>query len=483
LRRVLPWLGYSRVSRVGDRAERLISPDLQRQRIEAYAVAHGLAVELLEPELDVSGAKAQRPILGAAIERVERGEAAGIIVAQLDRLSRMDVVDALATIRRIESAGGQVIAVAENFDAATPEGRLGRNVFLALGEMQLDRYRAQFRAAKSQAVRRGIWPTRTAPIGYRVAADRTLVPDTRRRSVVRAFVARAAGAPWRSVGQILGRGPSGARKVITNRVYLGELRLGEWVNPSAHEPLVGRDLWEAAQIPHPRPPRAHHPPALLRGVVRCAGCRRTMSPDSAPTQRNYRCKKHFARGQCPAPAAIGFSVIDPYVEDLVLSHLEGISVIEYEGPDTAELEQVLDRAEAELAAYQEAIDVAEVGPEHFARGLEQRVAEVGMARADLARARVGVAPSAIGDLLGRWHELSVQERSHVLRGALGVVWVRRGRLPVAERVRVIAAGSEPNDLPRAGVTAPLVGIEWDDDLPGEITGSQDVGKGAGGADA
>lgn len=122
----MEWLGYRRVSRVGGR-EHLISPELQADRIRAHAASRGIGVRMLAAELDVSGGARSRPILDSAIAAVERGEAAGVIVSDLDRLSRMEMLDALETIARIEAVGGEVIAVAQNFDPTTPEGRLVRN--------------------------------------------------------------------------------------------------------------------------------------------------------------------------------------------------------------------------------------------------------------------------------------------------------------------------------------------------------------------
>lgn len=476
---MLPWIGYTRVSRVGDRTETLISPDQQRDRIEAYAAAHGFEVEMLEPELDVSGGKVDRPVLDEAIGRVTRGEARGVIVAQLDRLSRMDIVDALQTIRRIEAAGGKAIAVAEDFDTTTPEGRMSRNMFLALGEMQLDRYRGQFRAAKRQAIERGIWPTRTVPIGYRLGRDRCLEPDPATRDkVVGAFEARAAGASWRQVGEILRRGPSGASRVIANRVYLGELRLrdaddGEWMNTTAHQALVSRAVWEAAQIGQPRPPRGSHGPALLTGLVRCASCRRSMTPDSyRDGRRSYRCRAQAAAGRCAAPAWISMGPLDAYVEQIALTVIEPLR---YEAVERREdlqaAEESLTDAEVELAAYQDAVDVAEVGAEHFARGMRTRVEAVELTRRDLGRLRMAAVPVSQGGSLGElWGDLGVEERGQVLRGALDVVWVRRGR-GVEGRVRVIAAGFEPDDLPRpgGGRQVDVAPIDWPGtDMPGEL---------------
>ena len=46
------------------------------------------------------------------------------------------------------------------------------------------------------------------------------------------------GARWR---------PDSVGPILRNRVYLGEVRSGRFVNPAAHEPIVDNALWQAAQ--------------------------------------------------------------------------------------------------------------------------------------------------------------------------------------------------------------------------------------------
>lgn len=438
----------------------MISPDVQAERIEAYAGSRGLTVQMLDPELDVSGGQVNRPILSAAIESIERGEAAGIIVAQLDRLSRMDITDALHTIRRVEEAGAQVIAVAENFDAGTPEGKMGRTVVLAMGEMQLDRYKAQFRTAKEQAVKRGIWPIPVVPLGYSKGDDRRLHPNDDAPRVVRAFELRAAGKSWREVAGAVGnKGLSGGYKLVRNRVYLGEINYGEWHNLTAHPAIISPDLFESAQIYHPPPPRSRRKPALLAGLARCAACGYRLSVDSH--SGIYKCRPHKASGTCSAPAIISKGKLEMIVSRTVKLHIEAAPVA-YEavehGEAIAAAEQELEAAEAELRLYQAVTKVSEIGAEHFAEGMRQRVEAVEAARRKLARARLASPALPSGGL----DDLTEEQWRAGLRGAVGVVWVRkaeRGRGSSAE-IRIVAASFEPSKF------GP---IDWSDaDLPGEI---------------
>ena len=441
------WAGYIRVSRVGDRAERLISPELQEQRIRQAAARAGVEVEVQPPELDVSGGRTERPILGRVIQGIERGTYEGVIVAQLDRFSRMGLADAVRTVERIENAGGRIISDAENVDPTTPEGEFARNMFFSIANMQLGRSKHAFAAAKRQAVERGYWPTNTAPLGYTLThrkhgGDGKLHPDPETRHLPRlAMELRAVGKSWSEIGKAIGRGPTGAGKVVRNRAYLGEIRLevkGEViVNPSAHEPLVDRALFEAAQISHPPPERRGNEPALLAGIIRCAGCGCVMSRNTAKSGRFYCCRPNKARRRCPAPAIIGVVGVERYVQEQFLAVIE-----------TMQLEQVDDRAdgvrdaqaeladaEAERDAFMRSVSAAGIGLEHAAAGMRERVDRVERAQRALAAAWSAQQPSGLPEkIVELWWDFPVEERRHVLRSSLSAITVRKGKGGIPGRV-------------------------------------------------
>lgn len=468
-----PWAGYTRVSRVGDRGDRLLSPTLQADRIQGYAKARGVDVVMLDPELDVSGGKAERPILDQAIRAISEGTYAGIIVAQLDRLSRMGILDSLKMIRRIEDAGGKVIAVAENFDDSTPEGRMSRNVHLSIGNMQLERYGESFARSKASAVERGVWPLPVVPAGYRKdPKTRKLTPSPDARKVRRMFELRARGASWAQIADTIGGSPRTARKIVTNRVYLGEIIYAGSANLNAHPPLVDRTLYEAAQLPGARPARSPNPrPALLAGLARCAHCQRSMTPGSRnQAERIYRCIPRKAAGRCPTPAIISQRKLDEYVTSVFLSHIRGGHYAAAQRTNAVdEALRTLEAAEAERDDYQRLTSVSTVGAEHFMAGLTSRVEAVNAAREALGKAKAAVGPTPdAGALVALWDDLSVEERRHVLRSSLSAVFVTKGSGPCAERVRVVDA-SRPLVVP-AGIE-PVEG-----DLVGEIgpAGAEDV---------
>jgi site-specific DNA recombinase len=98
--------GYIRVARVAGReGESFISPEVQRQKIAAWAELHGVEVMRWWEELDQSGARRERPMFQEALVRCERGRLAGSS-SRLDRFAR-SAVDALESIKRLNQAGSR----------------------------------------------------------------------------------------------------------------------------------------------------------------------------------------------------------------------------------------------------------------------------------------------------------------------------------------------------------------------------------------
>lgn len=274
------------------------------------------------------------------------------------------------------------------------------------------------------------------------------------------------------IGQTLDRpfyGPTCSR-IIANPVYLGQARQGKHVNDAAHPPLVDRELWDAAQLEMPRPPRGKHPVALLSGVIRCAGCSRRMTTTFTRGYRAYRCTVHGAGGKCKAPAQIADRAIEPLVAEAVLARIEGMTAKATERTRTAETaERELADAEAELAAYVEAT-AALGGQDAFRAGAQARADAVDAAKARLAQARLEAppvpAPERVREL---WAGFSDAERNQLLRATVDVVWVRNGRAAAADRVRIVAAGHGPDNLSVQGKRFRPRAAAWPrGDLPGEV---------------
>jgi DNA invertase Pin-like site-specific DNA recombinase len=460
--------GYVRVSQIAGRGgERFISPGVQRDQIRSWAKANNAQIGEVFEELDQSGARSDRPLLLTALERVERGESQGIVVAKLDRFGR-SLVDGLSKIDRIVAAGGVFVSVQDGLDLSTPTGRLVLRIMFSMAEWELERVRATWATAKARAIDRGVHVS-VAPIGYRRGGDGRLVPEEPAASLIaEVFRRRAEGATNASLIALLnssglqtGRGSprfveSSVKGILTNRTYLGEVRSGDFVKTGAHPPLVSEATWQSAQ----RPQRfeSNRRTSLLGGLLRCGSCRMKMSVISGVYRNSgragtYRCPCRTSAGECPAPARIRGEEIEHLVEDFFFRSLSRGRQAPASATSRAEAD--LGRCRQALARYRDVSGaLTALSPENFAAGLAKREADIQAAALTLAGAERTSLSSRDPVALERdWPALTVAERRRQIEEEIDCIFVSAEPDSATERCHVCPRGSGPIDAPRRG--APL----------------------------
>ncbi|WP_405561880.1 recombinase family protein [Streptomyces sp. NBC_01180] len=306
-----PWLGYIRVSTW---KEEKISPELQRDAILQWARRTGRRI--VEPfiiDLDESGRTFKRKIMGA-IERVEGGEARGVVVWRYSRFGRDRTGNAI-NLARLQAAGGELESATEPVDAATAIGRFQRGMILEFGAFESDRAGEQWtethdhRKYKLGLPAQGrkrfgyIWHRRWNPrtetlqkewyepaeeVGpvaaqlYRdyVAGDGFSILSGRLNT---AGHRTTQGSLWNTV--TLTRYMDSGFAAGLLRVHNTECRCGkkDGTCPNrvyiqgAHEELIDYDLWEAylkrRKEVRDTAPRARNGIYELTSVCKCGGCR------------------------------------------------------------------------------------------------------------------------------------------------------------------------------------------------------------------
>jgi DNA invertase Pin-like site-specific DNA recombinase len=458
--------GYIRVSQVAGRSgPSFISPGVQRDAIEGWAKQRGIYLARVFEELDESGGRSDRPLLLETIARVEQGHSDGIIVAYLSRFGR-SLLDGLVCIKRITEAGGKFISVKEDFDFSTETGRLMLRVMFSIGEWELDRTRANWEAARARAIARGAW-TASTPVGYRRGRDGRLVADPASGPVVtELFRRRAEGASITELRRtLMDRGvPTATGKsywhygvtarLLKARVYRGELRHGEFLNLKGHLPLVDEATWQRAQLPSRRLPEPQRKPALLRGILRCAGCQRLLivgasAVGSSMEQRWYHCSWRGGP-PCPAPARVSDERSTAWVEAVFWQELEGARR-RRGAAKVIQAEQEVQRREQALLAYRdnERLPLT-LGAKKFAAGLDVRACRVEAARVALSRlsgASDAATLPAREELGERWHHMSITERREAIAKVLECVFVGPRHVLPEDRFAACLRGRGPAGMP------------------------------------
>ena len=125
-------VGYIRVSS-DEQATEGVSLDAQRAKVQGYAALYDLDLVAIEVDAGASAKTLDRPALARALGMLDRGEADGLVIAKLDRLSR-SVGDWDQLIARYfgERAGKKLWSVADSIDTRTAAGRLVLNVLMSV---------------------------------------------------------------------------------------------------------------------------------------------------------------------------------------------------------------------------------------------------------------------------------------------------------------------------------------------------------------
>lgn len=162
---------YGRVS-TEDQADHGVSLAAQRERLEAFAAAHGYEAVRFEVDAGVSGKTPplRRPALARALAAVKAGDADGIAVLKLDRLSR-STTDTLGLVASAEREGWRLLSVSEALDTGSAAGRMVVTILAALAQMEREQVGERTTVAMAQIAREGRARSYRLPFGYRVAGS------------------------------------------------------------------------------------------------------------------------------------------------------------------------------------------------------------------------------------------------------------------------------------------------------------------------
>lgn len=471
-------LSYIRVSVVGGRAVRgrFESPDIQREANSTWAQRRGVTIVGEIQDLNRSGGTLTRPGLDEALARLAAGEADGIIVARSDRASR-NVIQGLSLIDELDAAGKWIAAADGTIDSTTPEGRMTTTVILATSERELARYRQQSAETHRRAIVEKGRHMGPAPFGYIRDGDGRLVEDPDRAPIVRqVFQRRADGIGWLQivrevshVRQVNGRKvtPHLLRRMVTRRVYLGEAHHQQHVKVDAHPALVDPALWSAANkaigTVSTAPPDATYvtPPSLLRGLIRCAGCRYTMKRLASRKQVRWQCRtispEPSATHDCTAPAKLR-NLEHRELERIVVERFFVLATSEAlqqatDHPDLERLDVDRKRAQGEVDELSSLELRRQLGADRWGKLVAEasREAERTQQEYESALARVKVSPTGDRATLEQiWEVMDLEERQEALRRIVQCVMVGDGDGDVADRI-VIVPTWDPVDVPRRGI--------------------------------
>lgn len=358
----------------GDRAESDSIVNQQRAMEDFCARCPELAVASVYVDNGFTGTNFNRPDFKRMLADIESGAVNCVMVKDLSRFGR-DYIDIGFYLERyFPSRDVRFIAVNDGVDSRRGPYDMMlplKNVFNAqYARDTSDKVRKSFRAKQ----RRGESVSAFAPYGYRKAPENKnhFVVDREAAETVRyIFEQKAKGATYRDIARSLNKkgvlspieykrsagiclhvnqkckGPclwsdSAIKRILTNETYLGKLvsnrypsdimhgkhraaPKSEWIIvEDAHEPIVSRELWDAAQANLPIRKKQRTETAarvgLFAGYMRCGDCGRALVRKGGGS-RSYLCSAYMSYGEF---ACSRHAVSEEVLTNIVLTDLNQV---------------------------------------------------------------------------------------------------------------------------------------------------------------
>jgi len=323
---ILPLFVYCRKSSEAEDRQ-VLSIESQTRELEQLAQKLDLPIEVLSESQ--SAKEPGRPVFNRMMQRLYRGEAAGIICWKLDRLAR-NPVDGGSIIWAIKQHGIKVITPTQTFS------REDDNVILMYIEFGMAQ---KYVDDLSRNTRRGLktkaengWHPGVAPPGYLnfthpLSKEKSLIRDPDRFPLLRRMwdlmltglytpprILEIANGKWgyrtRPTRKMGGKpwGRSAIYRLFTNPFYYGVFeypRSSGRFHQGRHEPMVTEAEYDRVQLllgrdGNPRP-QSHHEFAFT-GLIRCDECQCVLTAEEKQQVVCGSCRFKFAsrnRTECP----------------------------------------------------------------------------------------------------------------------------------------------------------------------------------------
>src|SRR5260370_22609371 len=216
----------------------------------------------------VSGGTMERPALQRLLADIGDGLIDIVIVYKVDRLTR-SLADFAKMVELFDARGISFVAVTQQFNTTTSMGRLTLNVLLSFAQFGREVTGERIRDKIAGSKQKGMWMGGLVPLGYEVHERRLMVNQSEAETVreifrrylelggVRLLMEELNRRGIRSKVRVAKNGKTsggnsffrGALYVLlSNPIYIGEIRHKGVRHLGLHEPIVERELWEKTQL-------------------------------------------------------------------------------------------------------------------------------------------------------------------------------------------------------------------------------------------
>ncbi len=315
---MIKYIAYCRKS-TDEKNKQIMSIDQQVAELKEFAKNQNL--EIIDYICESRTAKTiGRPLFNQMLQRIESGEAQGIVSWHADRLAR-NSIDGGKIIYSLDTGKLVDLKFPSFWFENSPQGKFVLNIAFSQSKYYVDNLSENVKRGMRHKIRIGIWPVQ-APLGYlNDKVNKNIVVDPVRSKIIKkCFEMFATGKHSFSliskylfglkVTTRLNRkiNITTIKKMLSNRFYLGVMNYKGELHKGIHKPIISKQLFDLVQkqisrFERPRQNNGHDFPFI--GLARCGECGGAITAEShsrkykngnSPTFTYYRCTKKF--GKC-----------------------------------------------------------------------------------------------------------------------------------------------------------------------------------------
>ncbi|WML43110.1 recombinase family protein [Neobacillus sp. PS3-40] len=330
-----------------------------RNQLLALAIRENHNILQIHEEVVSGESVSERPEIQKLLRRIESGKIEAVLVVDIDRLGRGDMLDQGILDRAFRYSGTKLITTTEYYDPEDESWELVFGIKSLVSRQELKAITRRLQSGRRESAKEGKSISKKPPYGYLRTENLVLYPNPETAWVVKKmFTMMKDGFGRNAIAEELDRleisppdptkrktwSPSTITAIIKNEVYLGHIIWGKikhtkrggkyikkkvpsdkWhIKQNAHEPIVSQELFDAANRAHTGRwrPSTVETKALsnpLAGILKCEVCGYTMWLQPRKDRPNPLIR-------CPQPQCKGIQkgALAPLVEERVLKGLEEI---------------------------------------------------------------------------------------------------------------------------------------------------------------
>lgn len=277
---------YIRVSTL-EQAQEGYSVGEQKERLIAYCKAKDWIIADIYVDGGYTGSNLNRPGIQKLISETDKFDL--VLVYKLDRLSRSQR-DTLYLIEEVfRPKGVDFISMQESFDTSTPFGKAMIGLLAVFAQLEREQIKERTWMGRVARAKTGLHHGGGhIPIGYEYEDGHLVINPYEAEQVRKIYEWYLAGDSLKTITDKLQEAGytnkyssynswTSVRNILGNETYTGRLHFGDVIVDNAHEPIISKEQFDAAQVLRGKRQEQYGGQAfqskhLLAGLIYCGHC-------------------------------------------------------------------------------------------------------------------------------------------------------------------------------------------------------------------